>query len=814
MQQPPRLDVIRGFHYVFHARVATFAVRLDLSAVGEVRRLKTLPIATLARIALGERITMQFVSGERTLPSPTSAKLRVLLTYILPALAVFYVVVSGLWLVPDGYAGMYGNFDGHFTSWNARGILEWGGFLDFSPVSPFVGTGSQFAPFLPWLNPGALALALPVPLPLRHLVSMLVYLIELSVTLYLLYRHLEFSREQSFLATMLYICIFFIPLQGFTVALPWYILLPMSAHVVASMNVATIALVRAGYEGLFLKLLFSLVFLAALFVAFSTAPVNSITYIPTYGALWIAFLIPSHGDCRAVLWRWGAVIFALLVLGMIGVPLFLAATAMTSARGNWPPAFDAGWQLLSPSYWLPLVRNFPLCWNHWQLMCPTAIIGWFEIAALAGASALLFSGASMKRRYGVVIIALLALIHFYVLLAMGQVLGRLHTVSPPYLMWAFFPLAPPAAIVAGATVAGKLLGRRAAMSEWAPAVASCLLAAVAVFAWVRFVLPYQPRLPGEGPFGLPPIAHVPVNKGPIVNYLQQHIGLTPGSEFRGYASTFLGAPDGLVRKSTGTPHDRMTYDAYVAGRDILFEHFGNSFQHMDLWNSGIPTLEEQSQWVTKQMYYFDRDLLAEPQDFVDPLQSIILVYRFRALLLRALGVRFVIADGTLADPSIELVMTEPGRAGASVNLYEIKGADLGHFSPTQVTWAADYRAAVTALRKSPDLEKQVVLMGVPNPQPDLFSASRSRLVAIRDGYRVTADAPGTAMILLPVQFSHCWQIENATQDLPSRIFRANIVQTGILFKKNLDARLRFNFEPWRASCRLEDARDLSQFGFK
>ena len=69
-----------------------------------------------------------------------------------------------------------------------------------------------------------------------------------------------------------------------------------------------------------------------------------------------------------------------------------------------------------------------------------------------------------------------------------------------------------------------------------PAAASCLIAVVAIFVWVRLILPNQPRLPGRGPLGLAPIAHVPANKGPIVDYLQQHIGLKPGGEFRGYAS--------------------------------------------------------------------------------------------------------------------------------------------------------------------------------------------------------------------------------------------------------------------------------------
>jgi hypothetical protein len=737
--------------------------------------------------------------------------LRVSLTYVLPALAVLFVALSGLWLVPDSFAGMYGNHDGHWASWYVRGILEWGGFLDFSPFSPLVGTGSLFAPNLPWLNPGALALAIPGPLPARHLLSMLIYLTELVASLYLLYRHLEFSPEQSFLAVILYVCIFFIPLGALTGALLWYALAPVNAHLIAAMNVATIAFIRVGYDGLFSKLLSGLVFVAALFVAFASAPVTSVTYVPTYSLLWLAFLIPSRAQRRAVLWQFGAIAFALLVLGLIGVTSYLAATAATSAREvASPPIFHPGWRLLSPAFWRELLSDLPLCSYELQLMCPSTIIGWFEIAALAGATVLAFTDSGAKRRYGIAIVALLASIHFYALLSMQQVLGRLHVVSTPFLMWAFFPLAAPAAIAAVDAVASWLIGRRAASSPWMAAAASCLIAVVAIFVWFRLVQPYQPRLPGRGPFGLAPIAYVPANKGPIVDYVQRHIGLQPGAEFRGYASTFLGAPDGLVRKASGVTGGVMTWTAYLAGRDILSNHFGNSFQMMDLWNSGIPTIEEYGQWVSKQMYYFNRDLLAQPYPFPNTL----LVYVFRPLVLRALGVRFVIADGTLSDPSIERVMSEVGKAGATVNLYEIKGANLGQFSPTQVIWRQDYQAAVSTLREPPDFENRVVLLGTPEQPLHLVAASRARLLAIKDGYRLAASAPGWAMLVLPVQFSHCWQIASADDRDPPRILRANVVQTGILFKDNVDVRLRFDFEPWRASCRFQDASDLTHFGFK
>ena len=42
------------------------------------------------------------------------------------------------------------------------------------------------------------------------------------------------------------------------------------------------------------------------------------------------------------------------------------------------------------------------------------------------------------------------MLHLYALLYTGMVLGRLHVVSTPFLMWAFFPLAPPA-VIAGAS---------------------------------------------------------------------------------------------------------------------------------------------------------------------------------------------------------------------------------------------------------------------------------------------------------------------------------------------------------------------------
>ena len=577
---------------------------------------------------------------------------------------MLYVVLSGLWLVPDSFAGMYGNHDGHWASWSARSILEWGGFLDFSPVSPLSGTGSPFLPNLPWLNPGSLALAIPASLPVRHLASMLMYLAELSASLYWLYRHLEFSREQSFAATILYIAIFFIPLSGYTMALPWFSLAPINAHLIAAMNVATVALIRGGRAacpqaafrarlpcGAVRCLRISADDLADLYSrirSFVDCVSNSISSstsrrVVAMGHHRIRFA-RTLTDRSAVLSRCDR-----HDVGTWGLCAANSASRLAaSVAGILAGASIHFSYLLEP-------HAIDVFINHHRVVRNSG-------AGRGGMSVL--AGAGVKRRYRLVILGLLALLHVYALMSVQQVLGRLHVVSTPYLMWAFLPLAAPAAVAAVSILSTRVIGRRTA-SGWAAAGATCLIAIVAVFVWVEKVRPGQPRVPGSGPFGLAPIAHVPAKEGPIIAYLQQRIGLKPGDEFRGYASTFL-APGGLVRQVTRTPNDTMTWDAYVAGRDIVFDHFGNSFQMMDLWNSNIPTFEEYGQSVSRQMHYFDRDLLSQPPDRLDPLPNTILVYRFRPALLRSLGVRFVIADGTLTDPSMQFVLSETGKAAATV----------------------------------------------------------------------------------------------------------------------------------------------------
>ena len=171
--------------------------------------------------------------------------LRTLMTYILPLAITGYVILCGLWIVPDHLFGMYGNIDGKWGAWNARSILDWSSFLNFSPYSPLTGTGTLFLPNLPWLNPGALALGLPTAIEYKYLFSYLIYLVELTVPMYLVFSELEVKKEYAFMAVLLYLSFFFIPYNSISGVPSWYSLGPFYCHQAAAMNLATVALLRA-----------------------------------------------------------------------------------------------------------------------------------------------------------------------------------------------------------------------------------------------------------------------------------------------------------------------------------------------------------------------------------------------------------------------------------------------------------------------------------------------------------------------------------------------------------------------------------------
>jgi hypothetical protein len=70
--------------------------------------------------------------------------------------------------------------------------------------------------------------------------------------------------------------------------------------------------------------------------------------------------------------------------------------------------------------------------------------------------------------------------------------------------------------------------------------------------------------------------------------------------------------------------------------------------------------------------------------------------------------------------------------------------------------------------------------------------------------RVQADSDGKSILLLPLEFSNCLAAETDATGTPN-LFRANLVETGILFSGRLDAKLSIHTGAFlNPSCRLRD----------
>jgi hypothetical protein len=331
----------------------------------------------------------------------------------------------------------------------------------------------------------------------------------------------------------------------------------------------------------------------------------------------------------------------------------------------------------------------------------------------------------------------------------------------------------------------------------------------------------QPPPPADNPsiplLGKSGVRHAAV--GTIASYLVEHANIQPGAPFRGYTATYLGDPRGPL-----TPELRklpsINYGAYVAARYVLDRLYQNRMQETDLWELGIPTLEEYGQWITKPVYATVDAIANHSEETAPPgapqsFASFLHLYRLRPDVLKVLGVRFLITDLPLENDWATLRAQQAGRDAPPMFLYEMAGANLGTWSPTNFIVAGSFSEALELLRANVgDLARTaIVFEAVPQT---LVPVERAQFGFVRGGFHLSADAAGEAAVLLPVQYSKCWQLVAASPDTDRRsvsVLRVNAFQTLVRFRGHIDATFRFAFgRPGGTHCRMLDVAELKLLG--
>src|SRR5262249_42196796 len=143
-------------------------------------------------------------------------------------------------------------------------------------------------------------------------------------------------------------------------------------------------------------------------------------------------------------------------------------------------------------------------------------------------------------------------------------------------------------------------------------------------------------------------------------------------------------------------------------------------------------------------------------------------------------------------------------------VYSLPETNVAGYAMTRTKRAGTAQEAISLLADaSIDLRKIAVLTNA-EEIPALVPASRSVLVVERGGYRIEADSPGTSLLVLPVEYSHCLRADLATTGAnPPLLMPANLTMATVLYSAGVDGTLLFPYGRLSRRCRIEDCRDAN-----
>jgi hypothetical protein len=322
------------------------------------------------------------------------------------------------------------------------------------------------------------------------------------------------------------------------------------------------------------------------------------------------------------------------------------------------------------------------------------------------------------------------------------------------------------------------------------------IAALSLIPWAMVILslhdPFaDPSFRGQNPFVWPP------HQTAITKFLQAEIGLQEGEPFRGRVASIAGSE--FEPQYANIPlisqHD---YDAAVA------LYTGNDHRDFGLWYYNIPTLIQDNQFSSPFAHATVSRLFSHRNE--KHVRQLTTITRFDPRLYALFGVRFVITSRPLADlsPTMSLVVVSEAPQLWTLYLYEVPGTNTAGYWSTRPMQVANARQAMQwlAADSRSDADAAVYEPTAPRLVPGTLSDMR----VFRDRLVVRAESAGASLLILPIEFSHCWDVSPAAGST-GRLLRANVNQTGLLFSGRTEVELRYRFSPWHFRCRFRDIAD-------
>jgi hypothetical protein len=719
----------------------------------------------------------------------------------------------------------YGSVDGEWAAWNVRSIWQWSPFFDTGPLNFFSGMASPYLPNLPWLNPGAAVLSLGLERETTYLISYLIYGLEVGLSVVFLGRILGLSSILSHVVGQLHIVLFFPPFYGVIFgSIPNYVLAPVNAHVMALFNVAAGLFLLVGRLRPMASTAACLAVVAITLTLLISAPFTAMTYIPAYITATAAVLLAKNLARREIWWKVLNSAAVILVLWAIGILEYLRATSLVTARGN-----ISGLQPLQPFNFRSLIASIlHVCDQPTSsLLCISDRGLTLTIISLAGASFTFATAKPALRNLAMWFIGFIVLTNIYAGPA-NFFFNELPNVRAEFLIWSMYTFYGLFIALLPVSIAAFLRdGLPPDFLLWARVQAGSRFAF-----WLNtFLVPFMAfiLIPWQSlHLAWPPIArtgfrYLELPQGPIIRYLSRNMSLKVGGPFRGYTATFFTDPDGQIRRQSNFKHSPASWLFNNLTRQYFYQHYFNTFQEAGLWRFSIPTWEEYGQSVTYQAFFLMSHFLAPAGQIIsgqfflpDVSEDVAIlspqflrVYDVDIDLLRSLGVRYLITDNSINDARAELVMAEHNNNAVPVYLYEFAGPNLGTYSPLRLVGANTFQATVDAISHNNDRETTVI---VDEDSPGSYSSAQMVEIKLERGkLKIVGRSAGKSAVLLPFQFSHCLTAKSIDGREPPRLIRANLVQTLLIFERDISAEITFEFGLFGPKdCRLRDGVEMKE----
>ncbi|ARJ66504.1 hypothetical protein WV31_12910 [Magnetospirillum sp. ME-1] len=285
----------------------------------------------------------------------------------------------------------------------------------------------------------------------------------------------------------------------------------------------------------------------------------------------------------------------------------------------------------------------------------------------------------------------------------------------------------------------------------------------------------MPPVPGALPTTLP---------GELLSTLDP-LRIQPGQPFRGATASMIGFNSGELAVS------RPFSNAKIAQLETL-------------WRQGIPTLEEYSQLVTSPSYLVVSRILAGRGD--NHMRNLLIPRRINPALMKALGVRMVISNTPLSEGVPIGHFTD--ERGQDFYIFEWPDYNYGNYSPTNIIPVNSASEAISRMAEGDmDYRNNVIVQNGDIDATPLTKATFSEIVFNADSkIDLAAGSTGTSIVIIPIQFSRCLYVDGDDVYL----FRANLMETGILFKGKIQVRITNRFDIFHPACRLRDISDMKR----